>query len=403
MGERLKKKEVGLITMDPSSPPGGKWRRAWRAFLALHSDSGPNALAWTEGIRAAVGIGTPVAVGLLFDHLAWGVLSGFAVLWILSCDLGGAYRQKAIGLTGSALTILLAYLYAGWTSWSVPNYVLGTFLWVFAAALIGVAGNAAAQAGLVSSTIVITSVALIAPGEFWSRLGLCVVGIGWALLLCLALWPLRPYSPLFAALSISCTKLADLTDAFWTGAATAQRSAVNLQFAIAYDGLMSSLEPARKIWGAIRARRSGPTARSRQLLLLIEQLDDLGRTLVTLREIVNLVGKEPWFDEVRGNLEGLTSALTRLGKEVAAAVAVRGKEVDPTPVRHLLQELENRLAQKTGEGTPAALQQKELVRAAQHLVEQFIMLTEIASELKSGRRVFPEPPEAKFGPRRSTF
>ncbi|MBV9488940.1 MAG: FUSC family protein, partial [Verrucomicrobia bacterium] len=164
-----------------------------------------------------------------------------------------------------------------------------------------------------------------------------------------------------------------------------------------------SLEPARKIWGAIRARRSGPTARSRQLLLLIEQLDDLGRTLVTLREIVNLVAKEPWFDEFRGGFQELTSSLVRLVREVAEAVSVRGKQVDSTPVRQLLQRLENSLAQKTDEGATATLQQKELRRVTRHLVEQLVMLAEIASELRSGRRMFPEPPEAKFGPRPSTF
>jgi hypothetical protein len=40
------------------------------------------------------------------DHLVWGNLCAFATLWILSCDVGGAYRQKAINLAASGLAII---------------------------------------------------------------------------------------------------------------------------------------------------------------------------------------------------------------------------------------------------------------------------------------------------------
>jgi uncharacterized membrane protein YccC len=380
-----------------------KWRRGWRTFVSLHSEPNLNALAWTEGLRGAVGISTPVAIGLTANHLAWGVLAGFAVLWILSCDLGGAYRQKAIGLTGSAATIVAAYLFAIWMTWSDLNYFIGTFVWVFSAALIGVAGSAAAQAGLMSSTIVITSVALIAPGEYGIRLVLCLLGIGWALVLSLALWPLRAYTPIFQAISNGGTKLAELADAFWAGAATGERSATNFRFAMAYDGLMSGLERCRDIWGAIRARRAGATTRSMQLLLLIEQLDDLGRTLVTLRQIVNLVGQEPWFSELRQPFEDLTGSLATLGREVSEAVAARGKKVDLTGLHSHFQTVERRLTAETESSPPTLFQRKELARTTKHLVQQFNVLAMIVSELRSGKPTLLAPAEAKFGPRPRTF
>ena len=83
-----------------------KWRNAWRAFVSLHSQSDVKDLAWAEGLRGAVGIAIPVAIGLFANHLVWGILCAFATLWILMCDVGGAYRQKAINLAGSALSIL---------------------------------------------------------------------------------------------------------------------------------------------------------------------------------------------------------------------------------------------------------------------------------------------------------
>jgi uncharacterized membrane protein YccC len=352
-----------------------------------------------EGLRAALGITVPAAAGLLAGHLVWGIICSFATLWILMCDVGGAYRQKAVNLVASAVTILCAFAFGGWMIQSVPNYIIGTFLWVFLAALIGVAGNAAAQAGLVSSTIVVTSVVLFVPREFLIRSVLCLIGFSWAVALSLALWPVRPFSPLFRALSDSSAKLAELAGAFWSGAATPKRPADNLEFAVAYDAFMNSLERCRNIWGAVRAGRAGPTLRSMQLLALIEQLDDIARILVTLREEINLFGREQWFDECRADLARLIQSLWQLSRETAEAVAVRGKNVEVTALQHAFQIFDGHLLFKPGEQS----RNKELQRTTKHLVEEATALAETVSELKSGRANVHEPPEAQFGPRPETF
>ena len=379
------------------------WRRAWRAFLSLHSEPEVGDLAWAEGLRAAVGIAIPVAIGLWVNHLAWGILCAFATLWILSCDLGGAYRQKAIGLAGSGLAILVAYVFGGWMVQSLPKYIIGMFLWVSSAALIGVAGNAAAQAGLVSSTVVVTSVVLFVPSEFRIRLPLLLVGMCWALLLSLALWPLKAYSPVFQALSASCAKLADLADAFWSGAATVEQPARNLDFAFAYDDLINSLERSRTIWSAVRAHRAGPTLRSIQLLTLIEQVDDIGRTLVALREVVNLVGREKWFNEIRESFTSLTHSLSRLTREMAEAVAARGKNVSPAALQNAFQKLRSIVAAQSQQHSSPLFPGNELQRTTQHLIEQASALAENISGLRSGKPSFQEAPEIRFGPRPKTF
>jgi uncharacterized membrane protein YccC len=381
--------------------PGSRWRRTWRAFVSLQADTAIGKIEWAEGLRAAVGIGIPAAIGLSVGNLVWGILCSFATLWVLMCDVGGAYRQKAINLVASCIVILCAYVFGGWMIISVPNYILGMFLWVSAAALIGVAGNAAAQAGTVSSTIVVTSVVLFVPSEFWIRLSLCLTGFGWALLLSLALWPLAPYTPVFQALSASFARLADLGATFWSGAAAPGRSANNLEFAIAYDGVMTSLERTRNIWGAARALRAGPTTRSMGLLALIEQLDDVARTLVTLREELNLLGREKWFGALRDRFAELTNALSYLSREIAEAVAAGGRTVETTLLEHAFRSLESALTDKLPDGT--LFQRKEIHRTTKHLIEQAFALAETVSELKSGGAMFREPPEARFGPKPRTF
>jgi uncharacterized membrane protein YccC len=375
------------------------WRRSWRAFLGLLSEPDAKGLAWGEGLRAAVGITLPAVVGLAFAHLSWGILCSFATLWMLSCDVGGAYRQKARGLVGSGLTMLAAYVFSGLMVQSVANYVFGTFLWVFGGALVGVTGNAAAQAGLVSSTIVVTSVVLFVPGEFGVRFSLCLLGVCWALALCLGLWPLKPFAPLFRALSTSCHKLADLADSFWLGTPAAGTGATNLQFAIAYDALMTSLEPCRSIWGAVRARRGGPTMRSMQLLTLIEQVDDIARTLVALREVVNLAGSEKWLDDARVYLLDFTGSLSRTCREIAGAVAVRGKIVPTADLESVHQRAESFLVSESGSDALVHPGQQELERTVRHLVNQTITLAEITGELKTGSEIVRQPDEARFAPK----
>jgi uncharacterized membrane protein YccC len=407
LGKGLPFTAYGGTTFDPAKGlrngertdvlSGSKWKRAWRAYLALQSEAAAAKIEWVEGLRAAFGIALPAAVGLLANHFVWGILCSFATLWVLMCDVGGAYRQKAINLVASGMVILCAYVFGGWMILSVPNYILGMFLWVSAAALIGIAGNAASQAGTVSSTIVITSVVLFVPSEFWIRLLLCTTGFGWALLLSLALWPLTPYTPVYQALSVSFMRLADLASTFWSGAAAPGRSPNNLDFAIAYDRLMTSLERSRSIWGALRARRAGPTMRSMRLLALIELLDDVARTLVTLREELNLVGQEQWFGEFREGFAGLTDALSHLSRGVADTIAVAGRGVDPTPLQHAFQSLERTLAAISEREN--LFQQKQIHRTTKHLVEQASVLAETVSEPDSGGETFRQPPEAGFGPR----
>jgi uncharacterized membrane protein YccC len=386
---------------DSGEASRSKWQRAWHALLAMQSETISKEIEWVEGFRAAFGIALPAAIGLLANHLVWGILCSFATLWVLMCDVGGAYRQKAINLVTSGLVILIAYVFGGWMILSVPNYIIGMFLWVSAAALIGIAGNAAAQAGMVSSTIVVTSVVLFVPSEFWIRLLLCTTGFGWALLLSLALWPLAPYAPILQAVSASFMRLGDLSASFWSGAAEPTRSANNLDFAIAYDAVMASLERSRSIWGAFRARRAGPTARSMRLLALIEALDDVARTLVTLREELNLVGREKWFGEFRGRFAELTNALSHLSREVAAVVAVAGRGVDPALLQEAFQGLESAITAQSKRET--LFQRTEIHRTTKHLIEQACALAETVSDLNAPHQKFSAPPEARFGPRPKTY
>src|SRR5260370_39609620 len=112
------------------------------------------------------------------------------------------------------------------------------------------------------------------------------------MVLSLALWPLQASSPVFNALEISYLKLAELLEAFWSGT-SAHRPVSNINFALAFDSFITKLENTRTIWGAIRARRAGPSARSIELLRLIELLDNIGGAVVALRQLAALLPQTP--------------------------------------------------------------------------------------------------------------
>ena len=373
-------------------------RKLWQTIVSWHADSGDGGYDWSQGVRAAVGISIPISVGLASGHLSWGILTALAAFWTLMCDMGGAYRQKALAIGGSGLLILLAYVYGGWITHSVPGYILGVFLWAFVMTLLGVAGNAAAQAGLITTTVVVVAVVLIAPNEFWIRLFLCAAGVLWAAALILALWPLHPFLPLFQVVSKSSYRLSDLLDSVWIGAPKSRFGGSNLQVALAYDGLLTSLEQSRKTWAAVRVRRAGPSLRSTQLLDLIENLDRAGKTIIGFRGILNLVGREPWFESIRDDLRRFTEVVTGLSREIGAAVAHRGAIVDSANLETALARLLPRLRESES-AAKHDFSRHELRRTVELLAKEFRWLAETAGQLKTGKAAPREPAREPVRPR----
>jgi hypothetical protein len=380
------------------SPEKPDRRTLWQTVISWHSDAEDGGYDWSQGIRAAVGISIPTAIGLLSGHLSWGVLTAIATFWTLLCDMGGAYRQKALTIAGSSFALVLAYVFGAWVTQSVAGYIIGIFVWAFVMTLVGVAGNAASQAGLVSTTIVVVAVVLTAPNEFWTRLLLCTGGVLWGAVLILALWPVHPFLPLFQTISKSCGRLADLLDSVWIGAPKSGYGASNLQVAFAYDGLLTSIEESRKVWGAVRVRRAGPSLRSTQLLDLIEDLDSTGRVIIAFRGVLNLLGQEPWFDSVRDELRAFTEVLTRLAREISSAVARRGAIIDSTSLQAAVDRLLPRL-QESESAAKHDFTRNELRRTVELLAREFNRLAETTGQLRTGKANAPHPAQERARPR----
>jgi uncharacterized membrane protein YccC len=330
-------------SLSESSSNRNEFRRIWDAFVSWHTSVDSPHPEVGQGLRMAAGIFVPILVGWVHNHISWGVLVALATFWVLLCDTGGSYRAKAASIAVSTLAIVAAFVFGAWASHTSITHIAGVFVWLSTAAFFGITGNTAAQAGLMSSTMFIVSIALFVPGEFWIRTELCCLGGLWAMVLSLALWPLQSASPVFDALEVSYLKLAELLEAFWSGSSIEGRPINNVSFALAFDSFITQLENTRTIWGAIRARRAGPSTRSIQLLRLIELLDRIGGSTVALRQLAGLLEESVHRPRIISELHSLTANLVVVTRDLAHSIPKRGRALDTIRAETTLKTAEERL------------------------------------------------------------
>ena len=380
-------------------------RRIWDAFVTWHTTVDSPYPDTAEGLRMAVGIFVPILIGWQHGHISWGVLVALTTFWVLLCDTGGSYRSKALSMAVSSLAIVAAFIVGAWACQSSVTHLVGIFVWLSIAALVGTTGSAAAQAGLMSSTMFIVSVALYVPGEFWIRTGLCCFGALWAMLLSLALWPLQASSPVFNALEISYLKLAELLEAFWSGT-SADRPVNNINFALAFDSYITQLENTRTIWGAIRARRAGPSARSIELLRLVELLDRIGGSVVALRQLLGRLDESPRRAAIMQELHSLTADLVTIVHTLARSIPKRGRTLDSKQIDATLKKAEEKIETLFGtesSGRDHLYINPELKNTALNLVKQIRKATNVIANLESNRDEKDTPAQVSSEPETKPF
>jgi uncharacterized membrane protein YccC len=392
------------VSQRESTQPTDRLQRIWDEFVAWHTTVDSPHPNIAEGLRMAVGIFVPILISWERGHISWGVLVALTTFWVLLCDTGGSFRSKAVSMAVSSLAIIAAFIVGAWACQSSTAYFIGIFVWLSVAALVGITGSAAAQAGLMSSTMFIVSVALRVPGEFWIRTWLCCLGALWAMALSLALWPLQASSPVFDALAMSYSKLAELLEAFWSGT-LADRPVNNMNFALAFDSFITQLENTRTTWGAIRSRRAGPSARSIQLLRLVDLLDSIGGSVVALRQLLGRLDDSPRRAAIMQELHSLTADLITIVQILARAIPKRGRTLDSKQVDAALKRAEERIEALFTESNERDQFSSipELKNTVLNLVKQIRKATKTIANLESKRDEKDTPKEVSTEPETKPF
>src|SRR4051812_10468032 len=162
------------------------------------------------GVRAAIGIFTPIVIAQLAGNLPFGLIAAIGGLNVLMADVGGPYRlrAKAMGTTGvaGAVAMLLGTLISPWPIVAIP----ATFLWSLGAGLSSIYGNAATITGLVINVVFVVAVGMGGgPADALERASAFLLGGTFVLVYSLLLWPLHPYQPVADAVASAYTALAD--------------------------------------------------------------------------------------------------------------------------------------------------------------------------------------------------
>jgi uncharacterized membrane protein YccC len=235
------------------------------------------------GARAVLATALPMLAGLALgaSGTVWGILGGYNATL---ADKGGAYGARARAMAGVTLGGAAAALVGGLLgAWRVPS-VPATFAWVALATFAGVYGDAAARAG--TSVAVVFAISLAAPGDgvathALARAGWLLGGGAWAMLLALALWPVRVYRPARTAVAAVYDGLADLARRIAVGGDGWRSAAVAL-----HGPLRTRLETARATLGATRRGRRGESGRGARLLVLVQIADELFGAMVAIEDDV---------------------------------------------------------------------------------------------------------------------
>lgn len=278
--------------------------------------------AWGAGIRAAIATVAPLlaASALGLPGGEWMMLAGFSVAL---ADKGGAYRTRAAAMIALSVSGAAAAIIGALASTHAILAVAIVLLWTTVWCIPRVLGNAGASVG--TSTIVILLISISAPttslGEAATRAIATLVGGAWAMLLSLALWPIRPYRPARAAVATAYRHLGsyarDLASSIDAGGSP------TLSLRVERATLRDEIDRAREVVADVRRGRAGETPRGERLLMLVEIADQLFGTLIALTDTYDSAPQQGAsarlsdFAERADSIARTAMAETRLGRSIA--------------------------------------------------------------------------------------
>jgi uncharacterized membrane protein YccC len=175
-------------------------------------------LAIARGVRNAIGVFIPLAVGILAGDIPLGVALAGGALLVGFVDLGASYATRA-------RTMVIAAALVGFST-AIGTVGGGTdWLAVVLMAIWGIAAGLTVALGQASSFLGILAALGLMIAEFYSgsladgleRGGLAIAGGLFQTALALAVWPLRPYRPERTAVAGAYRALGDFVEAVATG------------------------------------------------------------------------------------------------------------------------------------------------------------------------------------------
>ena len=271
------------------------------------------------GVRAAIATVVPfLLVPVLGEPaLVWAGLQGFGVVLV---DKGGPYPRRAfitsVATLGAAAAALAGSLAASHPGAAVVLVLLG----VFACALAGIFGAEATGVGVSIAVMLVVSAASPVPDfhAAWLRSVCALAGGLWAMSLALVFWPIRFFRPARLRVAAALRELATLGAALggWPSPLDPDWQALRKDLV---GSARTAIESARLALAQTPLGRLGTSARSVNLLVVLESADQIFATLVALEVEFSLLGGAP-DPASRTPVEAAVARLAGTLRTVAAAL-----------------------------------------------------------------------------------
>ena len=140
-------------------PRQSSWQNFWHGVLRLQWDK---ATPWL-GLRNAVGVAAPIALGAALGSVSLGVSAGIGALNVAFMDSGAPYAQRAKRMLAAAAIVAVS-VFAGAIAGDHPTLTLiAGALWAFAAGMLVALDQTAADLGTSSLVTLLVFAALPMP------------------------------------------------------------------------------------------------------------------------------------------------------------------------------------------------------------------------------------------------
>ncbi|MFE5332121.1 FUSC family protein [Embleya sp. NPDC056575] len=231
-------------------------------WLALTLRATPGPMPKAAAVRAAIGIGAPLAVGVLVDDTTSGALVAIGALGAVFGDTADAYRLRVLNIAvpqivgAIGLALGSAQFGHGWSAVAMLTVL------ALVAGMISTIGAAASASGLNLLLMAVIGAGLPMPSPWWRAPMLTLAGAGLVLLMALLAWPARSRVPERDAVADAYDATANLLAAAGTEEWEPARAGVTLTLNHAYDLLLG--------------RRAVAPGRSRGMSRLVALLNAVG-------------------------------------------------------------------------------------------------------------------------------
>jgi uncharacterized membrane protein YccC len=309
----------------------------WRSLI--QSEPGKPGIA--NGIRAAIGFGIPLIIGQLIDRRESGLFIGLIAFIVNLTNVDGLYHVKAKAMLAATLGIAGSVL-VGLLVGNVPALaVILTFGWGLASGFAPLYGNTIDKVGLAIGLTFLFAIGH--PSNLDVALMqslLCLVGGGWAMLLSLFMWPLRPDRLLRFAVAACFDAIATYLEVCESQTdTTAQLLAIR-----------TALETARTYLGTTQIGQSAPSWLDEQLLVLIQDGDRLFASVIALTELIeNYAAQQPDSPKERLRQRAvqplIADAIARLSlvlRSIATVIAGKSASIDLGQIARIYEALTER-------------------------------------------------------------